>query len=54
MRDARYAGWETAEGKALLQSDLASIAEQVVAKGIDPQPRSGQQEVLENLVNRFV
>jgi len=54
MRNARYAGWDTAEGKALLQSDLASIAEQVVTSGMDPQPRSGQQEVLENLVNRFV
>jgi len=54
MRKARYAGWDTAEGKALLQSDLATIAEKVVSSGMDPQPRSGQQEVLENIVNRFV
>jgi len=45
MRKARYAGWDTAEGKALLQSDLATIAEKVVSSGMDPQPRSGQQEV---------
>lgn len=54
MRNARYAGWDSAEGKALLNSDFASIADKVVADGIDPQPRSGRQEILENIVNRFV
>ena len=54
MRAARYEGWDSAEGKALLASDFASIADQVVADGIDPQPRSGRQEILENIVNRFV
>lgn len=54
MRDERYAGWETPEARAMLNSDLASIAEKVEADGIDPQPRSGKQEILENVVNRFV
>ncbi len=53
-RDARYAGWETAEGKALLTSDLESISQKVLAESIDPQPRSGRQERLENLVNRYL
>ncbi len=54
MRNDRYAGWDKAGHSALLDSDLASIAAQVEADGIDPQPRSGRQEILENIVNRFV
>ena len=54
MRAARYAGWDSAEGRALLGGDLASIAASVEADMIDPQPRSGRQEILENIVNRFV
>ncbi|PTX56288.1 D-xylose isomerase [Litoreibacter ponti] len=50
-REARYAGWD---GSDLLDSDLATIAARVEAGGIDPTPRSGKQEVLENLVNRFL
>ena len=50
----RYAGWETAEAKAMLDSDLDSIFEKVHAGKVDPQPRSGRQERLENYVNRFV
>jgi xylose isomerase len=33
---------------------LEQIAQWVEAENINPQPRSGQQEYLENLVNRFV
>ena len=52
----RYAGWRSGEGKAVLAgkrtlSDLAALVEK---KGLDPQPVSGHQEYLENLVNRFV
>jgi xylose isomerase len=50
----RYAGWETPAAQAMLGSDLAAIAARVEAEGIDPQPRSGRQEKLENWVNRFV
>ena len=50
-RNARYAGWDSSD---LLDSDLDTIAAQVEAGGIDPQPRSGKQEVLENLVNRYL
>lgn len=53
-RKARYAGWETPEAKAMLGSDLASIEALVRDKGINPRPRSGRQERLENLWNRFV
>lgn len=50
----RYAGWDTPEAQALLGADLETIAAQVDRSGLDPQPRSGRQEILENLVNRFV
>lgn len=50
----RYAGWATPEAKAMLDSDLATIAQRVVDDGINPEPRSGRQEILENYVNRFV
>ncbi len=53
-RKARYAGWDTPEAQAMLHSDLGSIAAMVREKGINPQPRSGRQERLENLWNRFV
>ena len=52
-RRARYVGWDTAEGADLLNSDLESVTAKV-AKGINPQPRSGRQERLENLVNRYL
>ncbi|WP_068306392.1 xylose isomerase [Pararhodobacter sp. CCB-MM2] len=53
-REARYAGWDTDDGKALLNSDLESIAAMVEEKKLDPKPRSGRQERLENLVNRYL
>lgn len=54
MRNARYAAWEDGAAKAMLKSDFATISAQVLADGMDPQPRSGRQEILENIVNRFV
>ncbi len=53
-RSARYAGWDRPEAQAMLGSDLESIAADVLARGLAPQPVSARQERLENLVNRFV
>ena len=52
----RYQEWETDEAKKMLDGSysLDQIADYVEAAGVDPQPRSGRQEILENLVNRFV
>jgi xylose isomerase len=51
----RYAGWGSAAAAAMLKSEsLADIAARVEKENINPRPRSGQQEYLENLVNRFV
>ena len=52
---SRYAGWDDAMGKWILEeASLEDIAKKVEAGGIDPTPRSGRQEMLENLFNRFV
>ena len=54
--DARYAGWNGAEAQAMLsgQRTLEQISERVLKDGLDPQPKSGRQEYLENVVNRYV
>jgi xylose isomerase len=52
----RYAGWDSADGKAILsgKKSLAEIAAAVEARNAEPQPHSGQQEYLENLVNSYL
>jgi xylose isomerase len=52
----RYAGWQGAEAQAMLagKMDLVSISDAAVAAGIDPHPRSGRQEYVENLVSRYI
>ncbi len=55
-REARYAGWNEREAKAMLSGkrSLEQIEARVLKNNINPEPRSGQQEYLENLINRFV
>lgn len=50
----RYAGWNTPEAQAMLNSGLEDITARVLSEAINPEPRSGRQEILENYVNRFV
>ena len=52
-RAARYAKWDAPEAQAMLRSDLDTIAARVRDAGLTPQPVSGKQEKLENLVNRY-
>ena len=52
--NSRYAGWHDGFGAALQGFDLAAIAALAEQRGIDPQPVSGGQERLENLLHRFV
>jgi len=55
VQEERYAGWNTPAAKKMLTSEsLADIAARVENENVNPQPKSGQQEYLENLVNRFV
>ena len=50
----RYAGWDDAEGRAILAGDrsLADLYARVSADNTDPTPVSGRQEALENEVRR--
>ena len=50
----RYADWQTQEAQNMLASDFVQITARVLNEGINPEPKSGRQEVLENYVNRFV
>lgn len=54
--DARYAGWQQPQAQAMLQGkqSLEDIAAYVRDSGIEPQPVSGRQEYLENIVNCYV
>ncbi len=53
-RAERYAGWATPAAQAMLKGGLTEAAARVTAEGLEPQPKSGRQERLENLWNRFV
>ena len=52
----RYAGWTGSLGTSIRGGDvsLEDLWRQVDGGGIDPKPRSGQQERLENLVNQRI
>lgn len=51
----RYAGWDGELGKWIMDgASLEAIADKTVADGIDPKPRSGRQEWLENILNRHL
>jgi xylose isomerase len=54
QRDARYEGWNSANAKKLLKGGLETSSDYVIKNGISPEPKSGKQERLENLVNKFV
>ncbi len=52
----RYAGWNTPEAEAMLDGSMTlnAIAAKAEAEGINPQPRSGRQEQIENLLGRAI
>ncbi|MGX5664536.1 xylose isomerase [Rhizobium daejeonense] len=54
--EERYAGWESPEAQKMLRGEysLDEIAANVEKADINPEPRSGRQEYLENVVNRYV
>ncbi len=56
LLEQRYAGWDSELGRGILEgkSSLEDLSKIVQEKQIDPKPRSGQQEMLENLVNRHL
>ena len=52
FKDKRYAGWETGVGAEMMagKSSLDEMALTCVAKNTSPNPQSGKQEYLENIV----
>lgn len=50
----RYRGWDSAESQAILAGERSfdTLADRALA-GLDPQPRSGKQEILEGIINRY-
>jgi xylose isomerase len=56
LREERYAGWSGELGASILSKDalLEMLAGRVATGEIDPRPRSGRQELLENLVNQAI
>ena len=54
--DERYAGWNEQLGKDILAGklSLADLSDRALADKLDPKPRSGRQEMLETLVNRYL
>lgn len=55
FRAERYAGWDGELGRQLLAGDLSfeALRERAMT-GPEPEPVSGRQERLENLVNRYI
>lgn len=55
-KTARYAGWDSGLGSRIQDGSetLASLADKAESGDIDPRPVSGQQEMLENRVNRRI
>ncbi|MDX2051386.1 MAG: xylose isomerase [Polyangiaceae bacterium] len=53
--EKRYEGWRGELGQSILgkKASLESLSDLVLSKGIDPKPRSGRQELLENLINKY-
>jgi xylose isomerase len=56
LREERYAGWTGELGELIHTGSgaLEALAFRVTAGEIDPQPVSGRQELLENVVNRYI
>ncbi|MBL6946759.1 MAG: xylose isomerase [Rhodospirillales bacterium] len=54
--DERYAGWDRALGKRIMDgsASLVDLSDHVLSETVEPSPRSGRQEALENLVNSYL
>ncbi|MCU9999425.1 xylose isomerase [[Pasteurella] aerogenes] len=52
--EQRYAGWNGELGQQILSGNSSLEALAKVAENLDPQPVSGQQEYLENIVNHYI
>lgn len=55
-RTDRYSGWGADRGRMIFSdgATLDSIADEAMSKNLDPTPKSGRQELLENAVNKVI
>ena len=55
-RDERYAGWNDAAAQDILDGKvtLQQLHDDLIATGLEPEPVSGRQELLERLVARHI
>ena len=53
--EQRYAGWRADDARQILEgrTTLAAVADDAVSRSVAPVPRSGRQELLENIVSRY-
>lgn len=54
MRRERYADWDSEKGRTIRDSSLEDVAEWADSRDLRPEPKSGRQERLENLVNQVI
>jgi xylose isomerase len=56
VTDNRYAGWKQELGQNIMngKSSLEDLSKLVLDKNIEPKHKSGRQEFLENVVNRYL
>ena len=54
--EQRYSGWKGELGQSIMSGDqsLESLSKLVLENDINPKQESGRQELLENIVNRYV
>ena len=54
--ESRYRGWEEELGQGILSGALSmeDLAGYIHTRNVEPEPSSGRQEMLENLVNRYL
>ena len=54
--DDRYSNWNNELGTFIhdKNNDLESIASKVINENLEPKPKSGQQELLENILNKYL
>ncbi len=52
----RYAGWASSFGRDVMTGSLSldALADRALQRNVDVDPRSGRQEMLENLMNRYL
>ena len=56
LLEDRYKDWNSSDATRMLSGNmgLSEIYQNVKSQGINPRPKSGKQEYLENVVNRFL